>query len=536
MDIKKTMLDPLNTIAPHPTGNPDPASPPTPPLVPTQEQLHQNSKLPAQALFTSHQEVDTSTGAALEHGKVELTEGDKAWMAVIYKAVHPDTGLDAEYDKLVTSSKGRIWEGYCADEFGRLAQGNKDNDIEGTDTIHFIKQRDIPEGRKATYLKLVADDTPHKTVPGRIRGVVGGDRVEYPGKTATKGSDMVTFKCLLNSTISTRGARFMNLDIKNFYLGTHMGRFEYMKIKYSLIPDTIKEQYGLDKLVVYDKKGQGFIYVEIRKGMYGLPQAGRLANDKLVAHLAKHGYHQAPNTPGLFRHETRNITFVLVVDDFGVKYVGKENADHLINTLKELYTITENWKGDEFLGFTIRWNYDKRTVGISMPGYIKRALQRFGIKPPNRPQDAPHAWTKPVYGKHPQLPTAEDTSPLLDPKDLKRLEELVGTLLYYGRAIDSSTLVALGTIASSQVNGTQATKAAMQQLIDYLATHPYIEILYKASGMRLWIDSDASYLSEAKARSRVGGYYYLTTFPNRTPTAEDASPPSMELFISSAAS
>ena len=157
---------------------------------------------------------------------------------------------------------------------------------------------------------------------------------------------MVTFKSLLNSVISTRGARFMNVDIKNFYLGTHMGRFEYMKIKYSLIPDTIKKQYNLDKLVVYNSKGIGYIYVEIRKGMYGLPQAGRLANDKLVAHLAKNGYHQAKQTPGLFRHETRNITFVLVVDDFGVKYVGKENAEHLVKTLQELYTITTNWKGD----------------------------------------------------------------------------------------------------------------------------------------------------------------------------------------------
>ena len=160
-----------------------------------------------------------------------------------------------------------------------------------------------------------------------------------------------------------------------------------------------------------------------------------------------------------------------------------------------------------------------------MPGYIRRALQRFQIIPPDKPQDAPHAWTKPVYGKNPQLPTAADTSPPLGKKDLKRLEELVGTLLYYGRAVDSSTLVALGTIASAQVNGTQATKAAMKQLLDYLATHPDTEIIYKASGMRLWIDSDASYLSEAKARSRVGGYYYLTTFPSRNPTSDDPSPP-----------
>jgi hypothetical protein len=65
----------------------------------------------------------------------------------------------------------------------------------------------------------------------------------------------------------------------------------------------------------------------------------------------------------------------------------------------------------------------------------------------------------------------------------------------------------------------------MKQLLDYLTTHPDTKIIFKASGMRLWIDSDASYLSEAKARSRVGGYYYLTTFPSRNPTSDDPSPP-----------
>ncbi len=58
--------------------------------------------------------------------------------------------------------------------------------------------------------------------------------MEYPGKTATKGSYMVTFKSLLNMVISTREACFLKMDIKNFYLRTHMGRFKYMKIKYSL--------------------------------------------------------------------------------------------------------------------------------------------------------------------------------------------------------------------------------------------------------------------------------------------------------------
>jgi hypothetical protein len=128
----------------------------------------------------------------------------------------------------------------------------------------------------------------------------------------------------------------MSNDIKDFYLTTAtMGRrYVYMRIQYDQIPDTIKRQYDLDKKVVYDKKGKGHVYVEISKGMHGLPQAGRIANDRLVKHLAADGYTQSKHTPGLFRHEMRDITFALVIGDFGVKYAGRKNAQHLINNLR----------------------------------------------------------------------------------------------------------------------------------------------------------------------------------------------------------
>ena len=54
--------------------------------------------------------------------------------------------------------------------------------------------------------------------------------------------------------------------------------------------------------------------------MYGLPQAGHIANDQLVTFLAPHGYHPVPITPGLWKHDTRDLFFTLVVDDFGIKY------------------------------------------------------------------------------------------------------------------------------------------------------------------------------------------------------------------------
>ena len=69
--------------------------------------------------------------------------------------------------------------------------------------------------------------------------------------------------------------------------------------------------------------------------MYGLPQAGLLAQELLEDRLLVHGYHQNQLIPGLWKHDTRPITFTLVVEYFGVKYVNKEDVNHLMNDLKE---------------------------------------------------------------------------------------------------------------------------------------------------------------------------------------------------------
>ena len=63
--------------------------------------------------------------------------------------------------------------------------------------------------------------------------------------------------------------------------------------------------------------------------MYGMPQAGYLAQQKFIEHLRKHQYHQT-DTPCLFRHSSNGMTFSFVVDDFGVKYKDKAAAQHLI--------------------------------------------------------------------------------------------------------------------------------------------------------------------------------------------------------------
>jgi hypothetical protein len=103
---------------------------------------------------------------------------------------------------------------------------------------------------------------------------------------------------------------------------------------------------------------------------------------------------------------------------------------------------------------TLSWDYIRSTFDISMPGYVTKALERFQHTPTHRDKHSPPAWTKPIYGSHPELTSPVDDTDLLTPSTLTCIQEITGTLLLYARAIDCTMLVALGTIASNQSKGT----------------------------------------------------------------------------------
>jgi hypothetical protein len=174
-----------------------------------------------------------------------------------------------------------------------------------------------------TYAHIAVDYCPQKEDPNRVCITAGGNLINYPYKLTTRTADLTSSKMLWNSTISTPGARFVTSDVKNFYLETPMDRFEYMEMPIKLIPQEIINLYKLQSNVK-----EGYVYMEIRKGMYGLPQAGILVNKLLRERLAVNGYREQPHTPGLWKHDTWPVWFNLTVDDFGIKYIGKEHVDH----------------------------------------------------------------------------------------------------------------------------------------------------------------------------------------------------------------
>jgi hypothetical protein len=234
--------------------------------------------------------------------------------------------------------------------------------------MFFIPIKNIPKGRHATYSQIVCADLRDKVDPRQVRFTVGGDQVDYPGIVTTKTADLTTAKILFNSVVSTPNARYMNGDLKDFYLGTPMEyyEYEYVRIPCTVIPDSIMLKYKLAPLI-----HNGYVYAEVQRGMYRLPHASRIANEQLTKFLAPHGYAPVPITSGLWQHTTHDIAFTLVVDDFSVKYTKCADAEHLMQTLNKLYKVlSKDWEGIRYCGLTLAWDYDRRTCDISMPGYI----------------------------------------------------------------------------------------------------------------------------------------------------------------------
>ena len=231
-----------------------------------------------------------------------------------------------------------------------------------TNTIRFLRKTNVPKKRMkdVTFNQFFFTVRQEKSEKNRTRFTFGGDRINFPGEVSTPTDNMMLDKIFFNSVVSTRGARFITIDISNFYLMTPLKRPEYVRLKLTDIPKDIIDEYGLNKKATADSS----IYVEANKGIYGLPQAGLIANELIKRRLNKYGHYQRKLVPGLWKYDFRPVQFTLVVDDFGVKYVGKEHVLHLKRVIEENYGVKTDCAGARYIGINIEWDYSNRRVHL----------------------------------------------------------------------------------------------------------------------------------------------------------------------------
>jgi len=191
--------------------------------------------------------------------------------------IDPNTGASLEYRHLIKGPDAKQWQQANMIEINQLTDGRLIKGSTGTKTISFIARSKLPKHKKATYLRVVSNYRPSKADPYRVRWTVGGNKIEYAGDTSTPTANLTTAKLVFNSVVSTPNAEFATGDISDFYLFTNMDESEYMWIPIQFLNPEVMAAYELEDLII-----DGRVLAEISKGMYGLPQAGRLAYDQLV--------------------------------------------------------------------------------------------------------------------------------------------------------------------------------------------------------------------------------------------------------------
>ena len=225
---------------------------------------------------------------------------------------------------MIKGTQKKICERSFANKLGKLAQGIRG--VKGENKGMFIPKYEFPKDKKVTYGKIVCEVKQEKEEKEKARLTVGGNLLDFTGNISAPTASVAMEKFVFNSVVSTPGARCLLADIKHFYLNNISPDPDFIHIPLKIIPQEIIDTYDFKALV----DDQGWIYMRIEKGMYGLKYAGIIANQELVKNMATFGYHTVKHTPNLWQKTFSS----LVVDNFCVQYCSTEDADHFLNSLR----------------------------------------------------------------------------------------------------------------------------------------------------------------------------------------------------------
>ncbi len=189
--------------------------------------------------------------------------------------VHPVTGATiSSYKKLMKDpATAEVWQTAFGKDFGGMCQGDNKTGQIGTNAMVLMTHDEIAHALRAkkvfTYGNPVVDHRPQKEDPNRIRITSGDNLIKYDKELSVRTADINTAKLHWSSVISTDGARYMCLDIGNFYLTAALEYFEYMRMPLALFPAWTVQQYNLTKHAL-----NGYVHLEMRKAVWACRKLG----------------------------------------------------------------------------------------------------------------------------------------------------------------------------------------------------------------------------------------------------------------------
>jgi len=340
------------------------------------------------------------------------------------------------------------------------------------------------------------------------RPITGVDRIEQYNQFSSDIDSKKIFYTALATNGRDHGVRHCTMDIGSFYLHHEnvLPRKEYMFYTTANLSPEMKAKYAA--YIDQDR-----ILLECGQAIYGMYDAGAIAGTVLSAHLKRANYYEIGNTcmwkskePGEER-----VMFNINVDDFDFQAIpGKGHKERLLTVLENVgYKVAHTEFGEttqHFCGLQIYHDVKNHIVYVSMPGYVKAMLKKFGMEN-CKILDHPYKYHTPVWTKK-QGTVPQDTSPILTEKEINELQQKIGSMQWY-TIIAYEIVTALSKVAGKQAKPTKKLMEEANHILGYLAGRQNTALKFCASDMQLRTESDASFASEYDSKTRIGGIFLI---------------------------
>ena len=351
------------------------------------------------------------------------------------------------------------------------------------------------------------------------RPINGVERIEQYNQFSSDIDSKKIFYNALATNGRDHGVRHCTMDIGSFYLHheNKLPRMEYMYYPTANLSPKLKARYAA--FIEQDR-----ILLECGQAIYGMYDAGAIAGTVLSAHLIRANYYEIGNTC-MWRSKKPGeelVMFNINVDDFDFQAIpGKGHKERLLRVLENVgYKVTHTEFGEptqHFCGLQIYHDFKNHIVYVSMPGYVKAMLKKFGMEN-CKILDHPYKYHTPVWSKK-QGPVPEDLSPMLNAKEVTELQQKIGSMQWY-TIIAYEIVTALSKVAGKQAKPTRKLMEEANHILGYLAGRQNTALKFCASDMQLRTESDASFASEYDSKTRIGGIFLIGEYgSNGTPVS-----------------
>ncbi len=435
---------------------------------------------------------------------------DKDWIMVASKKERRLNVLKEQDHKTLTIRQAMKLEPELADLWRKAMAEELERFLE-MPGLRMLKPGERPYGNRARKIILVLE---HKSGKDRrVRGAFDGSPKDNREEQYTQYNSDIDTKKIFWSALATKGVegyRHCTMDIAAFFLHNRnlLSRVEHMLFPAEFLPNAYKERFA--SFIGED----GMAMFECGQAVYGMYDAGTIAGRVLAETLTAADYYEVGLQSSMWRSKypgEEHVLFNVHTDD--MDFMGHPDLGHKERFLKVLsdagYVLTNTSFADDvqhFCGYQIVHDSKANTVMVSMPGYVDEMLVQFGMETV-KIQDHPYRYTQPAFSAK-QSPAKEDESKLLSPAEIKELQQKLGKLQWYcGLCYEIVTKV--GKIASEQSKPTAKQLKDINHVIAYLAGHKNTALFFNPSDMQLSTESDASFASESKSKSRIGGVFLI---------------------------